>query len=305
MQPDDLAAVLGLLHRELGWPGDGRAEALWRWKHEENPFGPSSVWVGVERGELVAVRALMRWSLVDASGMVHSAARAVDTATHPGHRRQGWFRELTLAALEDVERRGVTVLFNTPNAQSRAGNLSLGWVEQPTPRVWVRVVRARSAIKLLGSRTSADLWPAPCSVGIDPERAWADRAVADLLFAERRPASGGLITAHSEATVRWRYGLADLGYRIVPASGGVAVVRSRRRGRAIERVLLDSWGDPSALRGALADREQFDHALALGARPGASWVPLPAAGPSVVARPLGTGGLPGRLELVLGDVELL
>jgi len=305
MAPADLPGVLSLLHRELGWPADGTAEMLWRWKHEANPFGASTCWVGVEASEVIAVRVFMRWALVDHAGVVHQSARAVDTATHPGHRRRGWFRRLTTAAMEELAAHGVSLLFNTPNAQSLPANESLGWVEQPRPTVWVRPSRPSGLLRLARSRTSAGLWPEPTAVGCDAEQAWARPEVASLLGAPRLPESGALITAHSEATLRWRYGLPALGYRFVGDGDGIVVVRTRRRGMSLERALLDSWGSTPAWRAALSDRQAFDHAISLGARPGRGWWRLPAAGPRVVARPMQGSSLPGHLGLVLGDVELL
>lgn len=305
MEPHDLPSVLQLLHRELGWPDDERAERLWRWKHEQNPFGASSVRVGVSDGAVVAVRVFMRWALSDASGTVHRAARAVDTVTRADHQRRGWFRRLTTAALSELESDGVTVLFNTPNAQSLPANTSLGWVEQAVPPLWVRVLGPTGAAKLLRARTGADLWPEPSSVGVHPEAVWEDRTLASLLRTPRHSAPGHLSTAHSEASLRWRYGLDILGYRMVPTPGGVVAVRTRRRGASVERALLDSWGGRDAWRAALQDCAAVDHAIALGERPGRGWWRLPGAGPRVVARPLGTSALPGTLQLVLGDVELL
>lgn len=305
LEPQDLPSVLQLLHRELGWPDDERAEQLWRWKHEQNPFGASTVRVGIRDGAVVAVRVFMRWSLCDASGTVHRAARAVDTATHADQRRRGWFRRLTTSALAELEADGVTVLFNTPNPQSLPANTSLGWVEQEVPPVWVRVVGPAGAARLLRARTGADLWPVPSSVGMHPDAVWEDRTLASLLRTQRLPAFGQVSTAHSEASLRWRYGLDILGYRMVPTPGGVVAVRTRRRGASVERALLDSWGGRDAWRAALKDSASVDHAIALGARPGRGWWRLPGAGPRVVARPLGTSALPGTLQLVLGDVELL
>lgn len=305
MTAGDLPAVLRLLHDELGWPNDHRAVDLWRWKHESNPFGPSCCWVGVDSGEVVAIRVFMRWTLVDHAGALHRAARAVDTATHAAHRRLGWFRRLTTAALHELAADGVTVLFNTPNEQSLPANESMGWVEQPRPRIWVRPSNAQSMLRLARARTSAELWPEPTSVGVDPDQAWSNPDIARVLGTARRAAVDGLVTAHSEEHIRWRYGNPALGYRFVGDGEAVAVVRTRRRGAALERALLDWWGGANAARSAVADQASFDHALALGARPGRGWLPVPGAGPRVVARSMGHGPLPGSLQPVLGDLELL
>ena len=43
--PDDVPPIVSIMQSEMGWPDDERAETLWRWKHETNPFGRSPVWV--------------------------------------------------------------------------------------------------------------------------------------------------------------------------------------------------------------------------------------------------------------------
>jgi hypothetical protein len=51
--PDDHPAIIALAARALGWRDGERDEALFRWKHLENPFGPSPMWLAVDDGEVV------------------------------------------------------------------------------------------------------------------------------------------------------------------------------------------------------------------------------------------------------------
>ena len=305
--PGDLPEILRLMRDELGWPDDERAEALWRWKHEQNPFGVSPVWVAAEREGIVALRAFLRWRMLMPDGTAVNAVRAVDTATDRRHRGQGWFRRLTLHALEAMQAEGVDFVFNTPNEQSRPGYLSMGWTEQKRPVVWLRPGSLARLPLLARSRTGADIWPAPCEVGLDTTEAFVGGAVPTRPDTRMGKGPAGPETDRSPEFYRWRYGLPSLGYRVATAPGGVgagfAVFRARRRGPSVERVLLDHVGARSAVAGALAQPPSFDHALAVGRFPGPGWFPVPGLGPRLVARPLASA-LPNRLSLNLGDIEL-
>ena len=66
-EPGDEEQVLDLLKISLGdGPGGGRDERFWRWKHLDNPFGPSYIRVALGgEGKLVGMRAFMRWAQKD------------------------------------------------------------------------------------------------------------------------------------------------------------------------------------------------------------------------------------------------
>jgi GNAT superfamily N-acetyltransferase len=110
-------------------PAARRTPEFWRWKHVDNPFGAS---LGLYRrtepdtgpSEIIGLRMLLRWSFDD--GRVR-AVRAVDTATHPAHRRRGVFSGLTRDALDRLAAEGAHLVFNTPNPVSLAGYRRLGW----------------------------------------------------------------------------------------------------------------------------------------------------------------------------------
>ena len=95
---DDFPAVLELLRRALGWVDDD-ARFL-EWKHLQNPFGESPMWVALAGARVVGFRAFLRWELVGPDGRVRHAARAVDTATDPDFEGRGIFTRLTLEALD-------------------------------------------------------------------------------------------------------------------------------------------------------------------------------------------------------------
>ena len=124
----DREEVLALLGRSLGSDGDPRYPALFAWKHDENVFGPSPMWVATEAGRVIAFRAFMRWEF-ERGGRVLRAVRAVDTATDPDYQGKGLFTRLTMLGLDEMRADGVDFVFNTPNSQSRPGYLKMGWRE--------------------------------------------------------------------------------------------------------------------------------------------------------------------------------
>ena len=125
---NDIPQILKVLKASLGETSSKKTEEVWRYKHIDNPFGKSLVLVAEEEGEIVGVRAFMRWKWQKGE-KIYSAFRAVDTATHPNHQGKGIFKKLTLKALEIGKERGDHFVFNTPNTQSKPGYLKMGWKE--------------------------------------------------------------------------------------------------------------------------------------------------------------------------------
>jgi N-acetylglutamate synthase-like GNAT family acetyltransferase len=56
----DIPAIIDLLKISLGETLLPKSENYWRWKHIENPFGPSPVLLAVEDNNLIGVRALQK-----------------------------------------------------------------------------------------------------------------------------------------------------------------------------------------------------------------------------------------------------
>lgn len=123
---DDVPSIVSLLRTSLGEKLLPKSEAYWKWKHEQNPFGPSAVLLALENGEAVGVRAFMRWQWTDRE-RTYNAVRAVDTATHPRYHGRGIFKTLTLQLVTNMRGEGVDFIFNTPNRQSMPGYLKMGW----------------------------------------------------------------------------------------------------------------------------------------------------------------------------------
>lgn len=196
--PGDEEQVVRLLRQVLDRPGRGAHDgAYFRWKHLENPCGPSIMLVAEAEGRIVGFRAIMRWRL-EADGRPVNAGRPVDTVTDPTLRRQGVFSALTKAVLKDLESQGVELLFNTPNEQSLPGYLKMGWTALGRatrgiliggPLVWAPLLQSR-----FNGRRPVD------RSAVDEEGVWEDLAVA-----LRSMPSPALHADKSAAYLCWRY----------------------------------------------------------------------------------------------------
>ncbi len=313
----DRPAVLELLADSLGWDRDESFAEFFHWKHVENPFGASPAWVAVEHETIVGFRTFLQWRFDHPDGRTRRAVRAVDTATSPAHQGRGIFRRLTLTAVEELTAAGFDFVFNTPNANSRPGYLRMGWSTVGRLPIVARVGGIGSALRMRTSRVPAERWPVATSAGTVASELLATPEVSDLLGRVGPPT--GLRTERSVEYLRWRYGLAALGYRAIALDddpgAGIAIFRVRRRGDATEAGISDVIVPEHAAdaRGRLlshvARQTGADYAIRVG-RPllRAGYLPFPKQGPILTYRPLAdTAAAPtlGDLDLSLGDVELL
>ncbi|CAN5651186.1 hypothetical protein BH10ACT1_BH10ACT1_07890 [soil metagenome] len=291
---------------------------LFRWKHDENPFGPSPRWVAVEGDEVVGFRVFLRWEFTDGTGRIHRAVRAVDTATDPDRRGQGIFKRLTLASLDDLAADGVDFVFNTPNDQSRSGYLKMGWSVVGRPPVMALPTGPRGLARLRGARTAAELWSEPSAAGLPAPDALADPAAAWLI--DHLAVPGRLSTNRTTSFLTWRYGLDELHYRALSlgtdAAEGLAIFRVRRRGTALEATVTELLvpAGPHAdrckrrLLRLVARRSGADYVL-VGRDPAllaAPAVPAPGLGPILTWRALTEEAQPplDSWPLTMGDLEL-
>jgi GNAT superfamily N-acetyltransferase len=311
-EDDDEQAVLGLLGTSLGKTVDDRYRAFFRWKHLQNPFGRSFMWVAEADGELAGFRSFLRWRFVDRSGNRVEAVRAVDTATHPDFRGLGVFRELTMHALDEMRPAGVAFVFNTPNEQSRPGYLKMGWQVVGRVPVQVRPLRVGSVLRMARARTAAELWSQPSSMGTTVSEHVGSLGLEEELGPEAEGGSGHR-TDRTPEFLRWRYeGFPPVAARAVPLGGagqGFAVVRLRRRGPALEATVDDVLPvAPGRVRSkwlVRAARQQgCDYLLAGAASPLRGFLRTERLGPVLTWRPLGAEDGPPRLDLSLGDLEL-
>jgi len=324
----DEAAILDLLRVSLGEGTIPRTLDYWRWKHVANPFGESPVLVGEADGQLVALRAFMRWTW-RSGGQDVSAVRAVDTATHPDHRGQGLFKRLTLRLRDEMQGEGVAFVYNTPNAQSRPGYLKMGWSLLGKPTLWVRPARpVRLAMALRRDGLGGDEGEPPA---VDAERARDVLALPTVRAIIKAAEDGGVAyrTVPTTDYLHWRY--ADIpGFAYYAAAkgdgaeGALLVMRARQRGTLRELRICDLVVGPTSearrnarvLLGRLPRVADVDVVLGMqppglgaGALVASGYLPAPRTGPILTAYPLNTAALPDPCTLAhwqpqVGALEL-
>lgn len=144
----DIPAIVQLLKASLGEGLMPKSERYWRWKHIDNPFGPSPVVLAFDGPKLVGVRAFMRWQW-KSGDQLFKAVRAVDTATHPEYQGKGIFKKLTLTLVDSCTAAGDQFVFNTPNEKSKPGYLKMGWEEAGKLPIRISVRRPLNILKNL------------------------------------------------------------------------------------------------------------------------------------------------------------
>lgn len=317
----DIDRILELVRISLGTGLIPRSREFWEWKHRRNPFGESPVLLAESDGELVGLRAFLRWEW-EYRGEALRAVRPVDTATHPDWRGRGIFSRLTRELAERMRAEGVHFIFNTPNSQSRPGYLKLGWTSLGRTDLWIRP-SARALVKLLRRLTTgstatdrdsatANAGSATTSPGAVPGHSidsfLADDAVLRWLEALPRPA-GRLRTRRTAGFLRWRYGdIPGFEYRAAAEvrgpSGAMVIYRIKERGAIRELRLCDVLvGEESASVGTAGSlirriwRESapdFASAMAVPGSPTAralvrcGFLAAPRLGPILTALPLNT-----------------
>ena len=86
--PEDRDEIIELCRASLGWKEGDPNEGFFSWKHDENPFGRSPSWVAVSSaGDLVGLRAFLRWRFVDTTGRPVEAVPSTPRPTRRGRAR--------------------------------------------------------------------------------------------------------------------------------------------------------------------------------------------------------------------------
>ncbi|MCI5104206.1 MAG: GNAT family N-acetyltransferase [Algiphilus sp.] len=220
-------------------PDGARTQQWWQWKHRDNPFGESLVLGAFAGAQLVGVRAFLRWDLRDSSGHIFRCARAVDTATHPDWQGQGIFRALTLAGLEELAAQGVSQVFNTPNAKSGAGYLTMGWRPITTLYAAIRPQGVSGLAKLVMSGQEQRKSSASSESSSLRTAGEMSLELAGQLSGFLKERSGELQTDWWPEVLLWRFGQCPVAdYRLVEDDGALAaIVRLNRRKRWREAVI--------------------------------------------------------------------
>jgi GNAT superfamily N-acetyltransferase len=194
----DTPAIISLMKASLGESLMQKTEAYWRWKHIINPFGISPVLLAEEDGNVVGLRAFMRWRWETQSQVVE-AVRAVDTATHPAHQGKGIFSKLTKNALAQCETEGYHLVFNTPNSKSMPGYLKMGWENSGKAPLSFRINPVQILRTFLSSDTNLNNDDMSASYFANHE------SINSLLEKDRYLTGKVFTTPYKAASLSWRY----------------------------------------------------------------------------------------------------
>ena len=332
-QPEILTAVAQSLP---GAAATRKSAAYWAWKHVDNPFGRSGGTFGrADDGDIVGVRSFMRWGWRTSDGQALRAVRAVDTSTSPDWRGKGVFTRLTLAAIEELKREGVDLIFNTPNSASGPGYVKMGWQSVGTMPLSLRPIRPFRLLRGMLKRGGADdRLPDPADFGLGelPSASqWlSDPAAMDLVDSHEKSRSVlGLRTPRDRNYLDWRYARhPQVPYRVHVmeldgAPAAVAVVRPNWRFGLRELVVTELFARDARrdlLRrclGSLARVGRPDYLIThfakgsveLAAARRAGFLPAPGQGIGLYARHVEAALsaqllAPSGWDLSLGDLEL-
>jgi GNAT superfamily N-acetyltransferase len=306
-EASDIDGVLDLLRASLGEPPLlRRTSDLFAWKHLDNPFGASVAILAEANDTIVGLRTFMRWDLVTPVGDTIRCVRAVDTATRPEYQRRGIFRRLTEEGLELAVAEGIDLVFNTPNAKSGAGYLTMGWREVGHIGAMVRPTTR------FMTKTTTDETNEPSPLLEKPI------STTELAVRDREPR--GLRTPRSEHYLRWRFGThPSARYFRVDAGESVAVVRPNVRNGKRELIIADVFGSHpghAMRRAARASRSAYIATWFSSPSPErkaairSGLMPVPGMRPlTLMARPLRPLDVDvfdlSRWDLAVGDLELL
>ena len=242
----DTPEILNLIATSYDGAHSSPSLDYWRWKHEENPFGPSPCLVAESNGRLVGVRVFLRWNFYSENRCIR-AARAVDTATHPEWRGKGVFSRLTMRLVEQMQNEGVSFIYNTPNGKSMPGYLKMGWAPVTRIPLWIRPMQMAGLAGRALSRTPA---AAPMLERFGTVAQVLNDPRLPAFLAEVTPADERYHTAHTPGYLRWRYArVPGISYcaRLETAgdAGALVIARGRIRGRLREVTISELIVTPS------------------------------------------------------------
>lgn len=103
--------------------GKKHTAAVWKWKHEDNPYGQSKVVLAIKNHQVIGVRPMMLFPLIYQNQVV-PAVQFVDSAVVASERGKGIFQMICRRALAELDQ---TLVFHTPNPMSYPAYLKMGW----------------------------------------------------------------------------------------------------------------------------------------------------------------------------------
>lgn len=312
--PSDADEILDVCGSALGWTDPEFDRALFRWKHFDNAFGPSIIFVAENETGLLAVRPLMRWrfstSADPTSGRSINAARAVDTATRPIAQGQGLFRRLTELGLEELRDQAFGFVFNTPNDQSRPGYLKMGWELAGHVEFGFAIRSPMSLPTIARSRTAAhkpSIETPELGIDIADGLAMLGSGVPLSSNVQRHSRTEQWCTAHTIETLRWRFEHGPISYRWLPTGADEGcVVRLRQRGPSRELlVALVAARSPTTAWDAVKQamhQVRADYCLTPAGFGSARTIAR--LGPTLTLRPVELTPSAGSFDWSPGDIEI-
>ena len=235
----DTPEIVELLRTSLGESLMPKSDLYWNWKHVDNTFGESPVFLAVEKGEIIGVRAFMTWEWLNGDQRL-KAIRAVDTATHPQHQGKGIFKKLTLSLLEQCKNQGVGLVFNTPNNKSKPGYLKMGWEEAGKLPVKVGFKKPLNiAVNRIFRASQTEFIP------IDSMK-YDVRSAIDQYKGSLKYQQTVFTTAYSSEYLKWRYvNVPIIEYGGLSCADALVIFRLKRGALGVELRICDAFGAES------------------------------------------------------------
>lgn len=133
----------------------------YRWQYFSCPIGPAEVWLA-EDGQSAIGRTGMVTKKMKILGEPTPAAELGDAFTHPGYRGQGVFTTLLKKCTEETLKRGISLIYGTPNEKALPIEERCGFGVVSSPQVlklvrplnMKRVVQTVTKSRLLATITS-------------------------------------------------------------------------------------------------------------------------------------------------------
>lgn len=151
------ALIPAVLESAAAAYGVGAQSGQWfDWKYRRSPFGAPVIAVARDEGGAPQGMVAFGVQQLVLDGRSVCAGVSYDTFVTPGHQGRGLFKKMLATAEEEARSRGIEVLYNFPNPNSRPGFLSASWTDAGGVETWLHPTAraAFSAPRLVASRAS-------------------------------------------------------------------------------------------------------------------------------------------------------